>query len=182
MAPASSGALTVKPAPAPQPDLVGRSGARIERILVQRHVQHRRIGLEHVLRGVPVVDVVVDDRHAPDAGRPRVCGGHRHVVEQAEAHGAVALGVMARRPHERQRALILAAQHALDHLDARSRREQRDLVGIGRRIGSGSSATDVPVVSAIRRTCSALCTRASCSRVACRGATTSPRASATPAQ
>ena len=45
-------------------DLVGRAGARVERILVRRDVQHVRIALEDVLRAVAVVDVVVDDRHA----------------------------------------------------------------------------------------------------------------------
>jgi hypothetical protein len=71
-----------------------------------------------VLRGVAVVDVVVDDRDPADARRARVSGADGDVVEEAEAHGTGPLGMVSRRTDQRQSPLMLAAQHPLYHLDA----------------------------------------------------------------
>ena len=62
----------------------------------------------------------------------RVRGGDRDVVEQAEAHRAVPLGMMAGRPDHRERARTVTLERAIDARDRRAGREQRDLVGIGR--------------------------------------------------
>ena len=69
---------------------------------MQRDVQHGGIGFEHVLRAVAVVDVVVHDRDSLRAVSARVGGRDRDVVEQAEAHRAAALGMVAGRPHHRE--------------------------------------------------------------------------------
>ena len=59
--------------------------------------------------------VVVDDGHARQAARARMRRGDGDVVEEAEAHRPVALGVMPGRPDERQRARAgLAVEDMLD--------------------------------------------------------------------
>ena len=126
-----------EPSPRVAADLFSGAGARVIRILVHRHVEHVRIGLEDVLRAVAVVDVVVDDGDAGRAERARMRGGNRDVVEQAEAHRAVPFRVVARRPHQRHRRQMRRADHPLDGVDARARREQRDLVRFRRRVGVG---------------------------------------------
>jgi hypothetical protein len=62
------------------------------------------------------------------------CNGD--VVEQAETHCPVALGVMAGRPNERERSGSLASpEHVLHRAHRRSRRQTGDLVRLGRGIG-----------------------------------------------
>ena len=56
-----------EPAPGLAADFLGGAGTGIVRILMRRHVEHVRIGLEDVLRAVAVVDVVVDDGDAAGA-------------------------------------------------------------------------------------------------------------------
>ena len=59
-------------------DLVQPAGPGIQRPLVQRHEQHRRVLPVDVLRPVAVVDVPVEDRHPLDAVlRLRVAGRDR---------------------------------------------------------------------------------------------------------
>ena len=53
-------------------------------------VQHPVVGGEDLLGPVAVMDVPVEDQHPLGAGRERVGGGDGDVVEQAEAHRAVA--------------------------------------------------------------------------------------------
>ena len=78
-----SGKFTVVPAPAPVPGLVEPAGARIERPLVQRHVEDVGSALEDVLGAVAVVRVPVDDRAPARPGRrarprrPRRCSAGR---------------------------------------------------------------------------------------------------------
>ena len=104
---------------------------------MHRHVEHLRIVLEDVLRAVAVMHVVVDDGDAVGAERAGVRGGDGDVVVEAEAHRAVALGVMAGRPHQRERAACAAAHHPLDGVDRGAGREQRDLVRSRGRVGVG---------------------------------------------
>jgi hypothetical protein len=81
--------------------LAGPAGARVERPLVERHVEDARVVPEDVLRAVPVVDVPVEDRH-PLERVLRLCrpSRDRGVVEEAEAHRAVGRRVVAGRPDE----------------------------------------------------------------------------------
>ena len=89
---------------------------------MERHEEDRVVVPEDLLGPVPVVDVPVDDRHAPGAElRLREPCRDRHVVEEAEAHGVARPRVVARRADERE---ALAA----NRLDRCSRREQRRLV------------------------------------------------------
>src|SRR5207244_12649361 len=93
--------------------LVGRTRPRIVGILVGRDVEDVGIALEAVLRPVAMVEVPVDDRHALDAVALEPGRRDRHVVEEAEAHGAIALGMVPGRAHEREAVLHLPCQHRL---------------------------------------------------------------------
>ena len=81
----------------------GESGARIPRMLVQRHEPDARVGLDQRLRAVAVVHVPVDDQHARPAGGERGVRRHHDVVDQAEAHRRVAQRVVPRRAHRGER-------------------------------------------------------------------------------
>ena len=73
--------------------------ARIERALVDARVEDPGGAVEDRLGAVAMVDVPVDHQDALDAALlESVRGGHRDVVEQAEAHRSVSLGVVSRRP------------------------------------------------------------------------------------
>ena len=93
--------------------LVEPSGARIQRPLVQRDVEHIGRRLEDLLRAVAVVRVPVDDEHplAPGHQRGR---GDRDVVEQAEAHRVGGHRVVAGRPDREERAVRDARVERLD--------------------------------------------------------------------
>src|SRR5205085_7266390 len=83
----------------------GPAAAGIERPLVHRGEEDRVVVAEDLLGAVAVVDVPIDDRHAPDPelglGLPR---SDRDVVEQAEAHRATGQRVVAGRADEREAA------------------------------------------------------------------------------
>ena len=81
---------------------------------------HAGIVVEDLLGAVAVVHVEVDDGHAGKPARPRVGRGHGHVVEEAEPHRAVALGVMTGRTHQTEGRL--ASQCGLRCLDRRTGR------------------------------------------------------------
>ena len=74
------------------------------------------------------MDVVVDNRDLRRAERARMRGGDRDVVEQAEAHRAIAFRVVAWRPHQRHGHAMRSRHHALDAVDDGARREQRDVM------------------------------------------------------
>ena len=76
--------------------------------------------VENALRAVAVMDVDVED-HDALVLQPQMRGGDRAVVEEAEAAGHVAIGVMAGRTAERVDR-ILAVHHHL-------RRRRRDIGG-----------------------------------------------------
>ena len=77
------------------------AGSGIEGPLVQRDEEHRVVRPEDLLRAVPVMNVVVDDRDSADAVLGlHVTGGDRDVVDEAEAHRGPWPCVMPRRPHQ----------------------------------------------------------------------------------
>ena len=85
--------------------LVRPAGPGIERPLVQRDEEDRRVVADDRLRPVPVVDVPVEDRDPPEPELGlRPARGDRDRVEDAEAHRAVRLGVVPGRPREREAA------------------------------------------------------------------------------
>ena len=92
----------------------GVAGARVQRRLVDADVEHL-VGVgEDLLRPVAVVHVPVEDQHPLRAALgDRVRGGHRDVVEQAEAHRPVALGVVPGRPKAAERSSRVAGEQAL---------------------------------------------------------------------
>ena len=71
---------------------------------MRRAVEEVAVGPEDVLRAVAVMDVEIDDRDALGiiAGA-RIVRGDRHIVEEAEAHGAARFGMMAGRARWRRR-------------------------------------------------------------------------------
>ena len=60
-----------------------------------------------------------------------VRGGARDVVVEAEPHGAVALGVMSRRPHTAEGIVGLAAEHQVDRPNRGAGRPFRRFEGEG---------------------------------------------------
>ena len=81
-----------------------------------------------------MMDVVVDDRHALKTARAGVRSGNGDVVEEAEPHRTVSLGVMPGRPDEGQRPGTGAAiEHVLDRRHRRTRRDIRGFERPGRR-------------------------------------------------
>ena len=101
---------------------LARAGKETAPAPMQRDEEYVGIGLEDVLRAIAVVHVPIENRHALDAmvapsGRGCDCG----IVEEAEAECLVALGVVARRTHQRKRAAHLAEQHRLCRLEGRAR-------------------------------------------------------------
>ena len=84
----------------------GITGARM---LVHADEKDAGIALEAGLRAVAVVNVEIDDSDFLELiFLLEILGGDGDVGEEAEAHGAVGLGVMARRSRGRERTLHLA--------------------------------------------------------------------------
>ncbi len=70
-------------------------------------VEHARVVPEDVLGAVAVVHVPVEHEDPfPPFGQGG--GGHGHVVQEAEAHGLVPGGVMARGPHRHEGHIALS--------------------------------------------------------------------------
>ena len=111
---------------------------------MRRDVKDATVRLEHVLGAVAVVDVEVHDGHSREAPRERVRGPDGHVVEQAEAHRALRLGVMAGRAHEAEGPVEAALEHALDRIRDRSRGPQGGGVGARAGLGVGIEADRPP--------------------------------------
>ena len=116
-----------------------RSGARVVRELVRRHVEHVGIRIEDPLRAVAMMHVEVDDGDARQALRTGVGRRDGDVVEQTKAHRAIALGVMARRTHERERRTV-AGERVLDAGEDGARGERGDIAGVWRGEGVGVEA------------------------------------------
>ena len=124
------------PLPRPRPRVAERAGAGIEPGLVDGGEQHRVGVAEDLVRPVSVVDVPVEDEDPPGAEAvERVASRDGDGVEQAEALGADAVGVMAGRAHEREARRRVAAEQRLRQRAGAARGVQRGgqrLVGDGR--------------------------------------------------
>ncbi len=108
-----------------------------------RGVEDGGIGPDDRLGAVAVVDVPVDDRDALGAmGALGVAGGDDGVVEQAEAHGLVGLGVMARRPDGAEGIGRLAGEHRVDREAGRAGRVRGGLEAPRRNPGIGVDLGD----------------------------------------
>ena len=104
-------------------------------------------------------------------------GRNGDIVVDAEPHGPGALGMMAGRTHQRDRLQMRFPHDALDRNDGRSGREPARSRSVSDEVYVSGSSVSVarPAVPAMRvEVGSSSCTRASCSRVASGGATTSP--------
>ena len=94
----------------------GLEMSRGVRAYISRRASAPGVGLQDALDAVAVVDVPVEDQDAAQTRRHRRQRADGHVVEQAEPHGALALRVVPRRPHDRKRAPHVARHHPLDGL------------------------------------------------------------------
>ena len=126
-----------KPRALAPPNIVGRAGARIERILMRRDVQHTRVLVENPLRAVAMMHVVIHDDDPLHAERQRMRGRGRHAVVEAESHRPIALGVMARRPNQRHHARRARLNDGLDSANGGAGGQQRDVARVRRRVGVG---------------------------------------------
>ena len=124
---------------------VPAAGARIERPLVRAEKEHRRIGVEDVLRAVAVVHVPIHDQDARYAVFAlRVARGEGHVIEEAEAHAAASAGVVSRRPHGAERVLHVAGHHRVDGVQHAACGQCRDVPGIWRNVGIACAEVGPP--------------------------------------
>src|SRR5206468_4015756 len=81
----------------------------VQWMLESSYHEHARVAGENVFGAVAVVDIEIDDGDPLDTvGGHRVRRADRDVVEQAETHRPVALGVVARRPNRAERGLAFA--------------------------------------------------------------------------
>jgi hypothetical protein len=113
---------------------VGAAGAGIQRPLVQADEQHARIVVEHGLRAVAVVRVVVDDQH-PLTTLGQRGSHHRHVRHEAEAHRLVLGGVVTRRTHRAERRVATPGLERRHRREPGASRQTRRLVRAGAGIG-----------------------------------------------
>jgi propanol-preferring alcohol dehydrogenase len=110
----------------PRAAVVQAAAAGIQRALVQAHEQHVAARTEDLCGAVAVVDVPVDHEHAADAVLgDRRGGADGDVVEQAEAHRARALGVVAGGSHAAEGDRRLAREQRAHHLARGARGVQR---------------------------------------------------------
>ena len=117
---------------------------------MQRDREHRRVVEEDLLGPVAVVHVPVDDRHARDPALAlRPAGGDRDVVDEAEAHRRVALGVVAGRAQEHEGVVELAVEHRLDRAQQPAGGEQHR--GVRPRPGPRAVADLHPLPAGHRR-------------------------------
>ena len=89
------------------------TGARpgITRVLMRTEKEDRGIIIERVLRPVAMVDIPIHDQHtAEPMAALEVSGGNRDIIEQAEPHRMVPLGVMARRT-DRAEGIVHSVRH-----------------------------------------------------------------------
>ena len=99
---------------------------------VQADEQHGRVVLEQVLRAVAVVDVPVEDQNALEVEFvAQRAGGDDDVVEQTEAHRAVALGVVTGRPDRAEGPPQPAASDLPGGLDHPAGGEPCDFIALG---------------------------------------------------
>jgi L-threonylcarbamoyladenylate synthase len=86
-------------------------------------VEHVRVSPENILCAVAVVNVEINDRHPLGTmALPGVEGGNRRLIEKAEAHGAVLLGMMAGWAHGAKGIAGLAPEHRINGRRRRSHR------------------------------------------------------------
>ena len=94
-------------------DVLDMAVKRIERILVDRHVQHTRVVTEHRLGSVSVMGVPVENRHPLPLGTEQ---GRRYgdVVEKTEPHGPLAKSVVAWGSRDRETGCVGPGPQLLD--------------------------------------------------------------------
>ena len=88
------------PSARPLPRFAKSAGSGIVGVLVGGDVEDAGVAFEGVLGAVAVMDIPVQDHQLFQAHLAlKSASRHGHVVEETKTHGAVAFGVVARRPH-----------------------------------------------------------------------------------
>ena len=128
----------------PQPQALARVGVpartRVQRPLVEADEQHARVGVEHVLRAVAVMRVVVDDEHAL-ALRGERRGDDSDVRDEAEPHRHRAVRVVPRRSHRTERRVPFAPTQCVDSGEPRPGRQRGRPPGARARVRVGVETT-----------------------------------------
>src|SRR3974377_396865 len=82
------------------PGLARRACTRIERVLMRRGIEQPTVGLKSRLGAIAVVNIEIDDRDPGETvGLPRMQSADSDIIEQAEAHRPLRLGMMSGRTH-----------------------------------------------------------------------------------
>src|SRR5690606_1713799 len=121
----------------------GAARAGIERPLVRRDVEAGGVGLERGLRAVAVMHVEID--HGDTLATVNRAGVERpngDVVEEAEAHGRLRLGMMSRRADGAETVARPARHHLVHGMDDSARRTVGGLKGARRHGGVGVDAAE----------------------------------------
>ena len=93
-------------------------------------VEDGRFFVESVLSAVAMVDVEINDKHPfQPFFLQSEAGGHRHVVEEAEAHASCRQGMVTWRPHQGESIVHLPLQHCPHCVYQPPGGHQRCLVG-----------------------------------------------------
>ena len=109
----------------PSPSLRRRSGAGIERILVETDEQDGRIFLEDLLRAIPVVEVPVENQDAPVAMLLLgVSSRDGNCIEEAKPHCGIGPGMVAGRTNERKGVACLSQSNLIDRDRSRPHRQE----------------------------------------------------------
>ena len=111
---------------------------------MHRDEAHRRIPFEDRLRPVAVMHVPIHDDHLALAELLSVACREGHVIEEAEAHGAVGEGVMARGPRRPERGRALLSDPALHGREGDARRGERRFPAAGPQDGVGIERATSP--------------------------------------
>jgi hypothetical protein len=115
---------------APDTPLPAGACSRIKGVLVQAHVQDRRVILERMLRAVSMVYIPIENSNALNPmlllGMTRT---DRNIVEEAKPHGPVTLRVMPWRTDSTEGRVCLSGEHSINRCYNSTSREQRSFIG-----------------------------------------------------
>ncbi len=105
------------------PAFIRQARSRVERCLVYRKIEYARVLVKHLLRGVPMMYVVVDDHHALEPILiDCIACRHCHVIEQAKAHRGFRYRVVSGWPYQAIGIIDLSLHNGINGRDGSARR------------------------------------------------------------
>jgi len=124
--------------PRPLTPLTGAAAAGIAALLMHAHIEHAGVAPEDRLGAVAVVHVPVDDQHPlQPVLRLGMAGRQGDVVEDAEAHAPLRLGVVAGWAQGGERPLYAAAEHRIHRHQGSAGGQPRHILAV---VAEGSVA------------------------------------------